>query len=56
MEEKITKNHLQYFKGVEFINLASILRDQEIVSSFPITPKVFPTSMVTYKFGVPIST
>ena len=56
MQEKITRNHLQYFKGVKFINLASILRDPEKVSSFPITPKVFPTSIVTYKFGLPIPT
>ena len=34
-------------KCVEFIRLASIFRDQVIVSSFPTTPKTFSTPMVT---------
>ena len=42
-------------KGVEFINLARILRDPDVISSLPNMPKKFSTPMVTYKLGLPIS-
>ena len=42
-------------KGVEFINLARILRDPEIVSLIPDTPHKFSIPMVTYTLGIPIS-
>ena len=42
-------------KGVEFINLARILRDPEIVSLVPDTHKKFSKPMVTYTLGLPIS-
>ena len=42
-------------KGIEFINLARILRDPEITSLMPNTAVKFSTPMVTYKLGLPIS-
>ena len=42
-------------KGVEFINLARILRNPDIVSSIPKTPKKFSTPMVTYTLDLPTS-
>ena len=42
-------------KGVEFINMARILRNPDIVSSIPKTPKPFSTPMVTYKLDAPTS-
>ena len=43
-------------KGVEFINIARILRDPDIVKSLPSSSVKFPIPMVTYKLTPPIST
>ena len=43
-------------KGVEFINIARILRDPDIVKSLPSSSVKFPMPMVTYKLTSPIST
>ena len=43
-------------KGVEFINIACILRDSDIVKSLPSSSVKFPMPMVTYKLTPPIST
>ena len=43
-------------KGVEFINVARILRDPDIVKSLPSSSVKFPVPMVTYKLTPPIST
>ena len=43
-------------KGVEFINIARILRDPDIVRSLPSSSVKFLISMVTYKLNSPIST
>ena len=43
-------------KGVEFINIACILRDPDIVQSLPSLSVKFPIPMVTYKLTPPIST
>ena len=43
-------------KGVEFINIAHILRDPDIVKSLPSSSVKFPMAMVTYKLTPPIST
>ena len=43
-------------KGVEFINIARILHDPDIVKSFPSSFVKFPMLMVTYKLTPPIST
>ena len=43
-------------KGVEFINIARILRDPDIVKSLPSSSVKFPVPMVTYKLTPPIST
>ena len=43
-------------KGVEFINIARILRDPDIVKSVPSSSVKFPVPMVTYKLTPPIST
>ena len=42
-------------KGVELINIARILRDPEISSALPKSIE-FPTPLVTYKLGLPLST
>ena len=43
-------------KGVEFINIARILHDPDIVKSLPSSFVKFPMLMVTYKLTPPIST
>ena len=43
-------------KGVEFINIARILRDPDIIKSLPSSSVKFPVSMVTYKLTPPVST
>ena len=43
-------------KGVEFINIARILCDPDIVKSLPSSSVKFPIPMVTYKLTPPIST
>ena len=43
-------------KGVEFINIARILPDPDIVKSLPSSFVKFPIPMVTYKLTLPIST
>ena len=43
-------------KGVQFINIARILRDPDIVKSLPSSSVKFPIPMVTYKLTPPIST
>ena len=43
-------------KGVEFINIARILRDQDMVKYFPSSSVKFPMSMGTYKLTPLIST
>ena len=43
-------------KGVEFINIAHILCDPDIVKSLPSSSVKFPMPMVTYKLTPPIST
>ena len=43
-------------KGVEFINIARILRDPDIAKSLPSSSVKFPIPMVTYKLTPPIST
>ena len=43
-------------KGVEFINIAHILRDLDIVKSLPSSYGKLPMPMVTYKLTPPIST
>ena len=43
-------------KGIEFINIARILRDPDIVKSFPSSSVKFPVPMVTYKLTPPIYT
>ena len=43
-------------KGVEFINIARILHDPDIVKSLPSSSVKFPMPMVTYKLTPPIST
>ena len=43
-------------KGVEFINIARILRDPDIFKSLPSPSVKFPMPMVTYKLTPPIST
>ena len=43
-------------KGVEFINIAGILCDSDIVKSLPSSSVKFPMPMVTYKLAPPIST
>ena len=42
-------------KGVEFINIARILCDPDIVKSLPSSSLKFPIPMVTYKLTSPIS-
>ena len=58
MKKKPAENICSIFfdnKGVELINIARILRDAEISSALP-TSIEFPTPMVTYKLGLPLST
>ena len=43
-------------KSVEFINIARILRDPDIVKSLPSSSVKFPMPMVAYKLTPPIST
>ena len=43
-------------KGVEFINIACILRDPDIFKSLPLSFVKFPMPMVTYRLTTPIST
>ena len=43
-------------KGAEFINIARILRDPDIVKSLPSSTVKFPIPVVTYKLTLPIST
>ena len=43
-------------KGVEFINIAHILRDLDIVKSLPSSYGKLPMPMVTYELTPPIST
>ena len=43
-------------KGVEFINIARILGDLDIIKSLPSSSVKFPMPMVTYKLTPPIST
>ena len=43
-------------KGVEFINIARILQDPDIVNSLPSSSVKFPMPMVPYKLTPPIST
>ena len=43
-------------KGAEFINIARILREPDIVKSLPSSSVKFPLPMVTYKLIPPIST
>ena len=43
-------------KGVEFINIAGILCDPDIVKSLPSSSVKFPMPMVTYRLTPPIST
>ena len=42
-------------KGVEFINIAHILCDPDIVKSLPSSSVKFPMPIVTYKLTPPIS-
>ena len=44
------------YKDVEFINIACILRDPDIVNSLPATSVKFLMPMVTYKLTPPIAT
>ena len=58
-KKKPPKNVCSIFfenKGVEFINIARILRDPDIVKSLPSSSVKFPMPMVTYKLTPPIST
>ena len=58
-KKKPPKNVCSIFfenKGVEFINIARILRDPDIVKSLPSSSVKFPIPMVTYKLTPPIST
>ena len=58
-KKKPLKNVCSIFfenKGVEFINIARILCDPDIVKSLPSSSVQFPTPMVTYKLTPPIST
>ena len=58
LKNKPPKNVCSIFcenKGVEFINIAPILRDQDIVKSIPSLSVKFPTPMITYKLPPPIS-
>ena len=43
-------------KGVEFINIARILQDPDIVKSLPSSSVIFPMTMVTFRLTLPIST
>ena len=43
-------------KGVEFINIACILPDSDIVKSLPSPSVKFPMPMFTYKLTAPTST
>ena len=57
--KKLSKNVCSIFfenKDVEFINIACILRDSDIVKSLPSSSGKFPIPMVTYKLNPPIST
>ena len=42
-------------KGLEFINIARIVKDPHITSSLPTTSLKFPIPMVTYKLGFAFS-
>ena len=42
-------------KGVEFINIACILRDPDIIKSLPSSSVKFPMPMVAYQLNPPIS-
>ena len=42
-------------KGVEYINVARILRDSDIAESLPSSCVKFPMPMVTYKLTPPIT-
>ena len=58
-KKKPPKNMCSIFfenKGVEFINIARILRDPDIFKSLPSSSVKFPIPMVTYKLTPPIST
>ena len=57
-KKKPPKNICSIFfenKGVEFINIARILRDPDIISSIPNISKTFTMLMITYKLDSPIS-
>ena len=43
-------------KGVQFINIAPILRDPDIIKSLPSSSVKFPMPLVTYKLTPPIPT
>ena len=57
-KKKPPKNVCSIFfeHGVEFINIAHILHDPDIVKSLPSSYVKFPIQMVTYKLTPPIST
>ena len=58
-KKKPSKNVCSVFfenEGVEFVNIARILRDPDIVKSLPSSSVKFPIPMVTYKLTPPIST
>ena len=57
-KKKPPKNVCSIFfenKGAEFINIARILRDPDIVKSLPSSSVKFPMPIVTYKLAPPIS-
>ena len=59
LNKKLPQNVCSIFfenQGVEFVNIARILRDPDIVKSLPSSSVKFPGQMVTYKLTPPIST
>ena len=57
-KKKLPQNLCSIFfenKGVEFINIACILCDPDIVKSLPSSSVKFPMPIVTYKLTPPIS-